>query len=104
MSLYILTDLDGTLLNNKATLSEFTEKQLKYLLAQGHKISYATARSYASSKRATQGIKWPYPVALYNGALMVDPVSESVIDVHVIPVNIVSQLIEISDAFNITPL
>ncbi|TDF99412.1 HAD hydrolase family protein [Paenibacillus piri] len=73
--LYALTDLDGTLLQPDATLSAMTKDAITRLLEQGHVISYATARSYTSSRKAAGSIPWRHPLVLYNGALLYDPVA-----------------------------
>jgi Cof subfamily protein (haloacid dehalogenase superfamily) len=71
--LYILTDLDGTLLRSNTTLSSFSEEVFTAALEAGHVISYATARSYASSQTLVSAIPWKFPLVLYNGALILHP-------------------------------
>ncbi|WP_438447174.1 HAD hydrolase family protein [Gorillibacterium sp. sgz5001074] len=80
MTLYVLTDLDGTLLRSDAQASEWTRRTIADALHRGAVISYATARGYTSSSIAAAGIPWKYPLVLYNGAMLLDPASLQVLD------------------------
>ena len=53
-TLYI-TDLDGTLLDNDKRVPRHAAKTLNSLIADGVKISYATARSFNSAVRRFSG-------------------------------------------------
>lgn len=79
---YFLTDLDGTLLRNDASLSEYTIEVIGHAMKQGAVISYSTARSFTSSSSVTSKIPWKYPVVLYNGALIYDPINKEVVEGH----------------------
>lgn len=69
--LYV-SDLDGTLLNSDQTLSEFTVNTINRLVEQGMTFSYATARSYITAGKITQGISPKIPVIVYNGAFVLN--------------------------------
>jgi Cof subfamily protein (haloacid dehalogenase superfamily) len=77
--LYILTDLDGTLLRSNSTLSTFSIDIFTSAIEAGHFVSYATARSYTSSQTLVSAIPWQFPIILYNGALLFDPVSKKTV-------------------------
>lgn len=77
---YYLTDLDGTLLRSNATLSDYSVRVITDALEAGTVISYATARSYQSSTAVVSQIPWRYPLVLYNGALLFDPMHKRVLD------------------------
>jgi hydroxymethylpyrimidine pyrophosphatase-like HAD family hydrolase len=70
----------GTLLRNNASLSKFTIEIMTQALNEGKVISYSTARSYISSNAVVSAIPWKYPLVLYNGALIFDPIDKKVID------------------------
>lgn len=76
--LYI-TDLDGTLLNREAKVSEFSEKTIKALIEQGMMFSYATARSLVTSSVITKNIPITLPVIVNNGVRAIDPVSKKIL-------------------------
>ena len=92
---YILTDLDGTLLGSDKNLSKTSIEIINDALYDGHVISYSTARSYASSKEATRNILWQYPVVLYNGALIYDPISKKTIHGYYLSLELSRKIIEI---------
>lgn len=70
-TLYV-SDLDGTLLNPNAELSQKTRDTINTLIRQGMIFSYATARSYSSAAVVTKGLLTELPVILYNGTAIAD--------------------------------
>ena len=77
-TLYV-SDLDGTLLNSQQQTSAFTNQIIEQYVQKGMLFSYATARSYYSAKPATQGLSAKIPLILYNGAFIIDNVSQELI-------------------------
>lgn len=73
MKTLYLTDLDGTLLNSSALLSDFSREALASLLRRGMMFSYATARSVHSAQKALNGFMPEHPAIVYNGAMAVEP-------------------------------
>lgn len=73
-TLYV-TDLDGTLLNSSASMSELTRSTVSRAAGSGVMFTYATARSFASAGPIMAGLGLTLPVVTYNGAFMVDPAS-----------------------------
>jgi 5-amino-6-(5-phospho-D-ribitylamino)uracil phosphatase len=70
-SLYI-SDLDGTLLRNDQSLSDFTRSRLAGLLEDGLPFSVASARSVASIRPLLSGLPLRLPVVELNGAYISD--------------------------------
>lgn len=68
-TLYV-TDLDGTLLDSKDSLSEYTIETINNLVEKGMCFSYATARSLSSAGRVTKGLQTDIPVIVYNGTFI----------------------------------
>lgn len=77
-TLYI-SDLDGTLLRSNETISDFTNVTINELVARGMLFSYATARSYVTSKKVTKGIEAKIPLIVYNGAFVIDNATEEIL-------------------------
>lgn len=92
------------MLRSDATLSDYTRKVLAEGLAQGHMISYATARSFISSWNIVSAIPWRYPVLLYNGALLYDPVLRRKIDGRFLSADVTEAWIRVGKAFGFSPL
>jgi Cof subfamily protein (haloacid dehalogenase superfamily) len=101
---FFLTDLDGTLLRSDATLSPYTSRILEQALERGSVISYATARSYTSSNSVVGAIPWKYPLVLYNGAIIFDPIREKVVDGNWLNRAATNEIIELGRAQNLLPL
>lgn len=70
--LYV-TDLDGTLLNTKDQISEYSLNVINSLVDRGMLFTYATARSLVSASVVTKGLSANIPVIAYNGALIIQP-------------------------------
>jgi len=71
-TLYV-SDLDGTLLNNKAKLSNNAITDLNALINQGLNFTYATGRSWTSASRVMESINLNLPVITHNGAFVSEP-------------------------------
>lgn len=67
-----ISDLDGTLLRNDATLSRFTAQRLKKLIANGVNFTVATARSINSIREVLRSVPIKLPVIGINGAYISD--------------------------------
>lgn len=77
-TLYV-SDLDGTLLRSNETISEYTGSTINSLIDRGMIFSYATARSLITAKKVTKGIHARIPLIVYNGAFVVDNVTEKIL-------------------------
>jgi Cof subfamily protein (haloacid dehalogenase superfamily) len=73
MSTLYVSDLDGTLLNKNAEISEKSKEIINSLVQKGVKFTYATARSFSSASKIVQGLKLSIPAITYNGAFFVKP-------------------------------
>ncbi len=71
-TLYV-TDLDGTLLNKRDTISTYSLAVINSLVSKGMLFTYATARSLVSASIVTKGLSQDIPVIVYNGALIIYP-------------------------------
>lgn len=67
-----ISDMDGTLLRDDATLSPYSRKKLTELLDNGANITVASARSSAAIKPVLKGIPFRLPVIEINGAFITD--------------------------------
>lgn len=68
----VVTDLDGTLLNEKHVVSEYTKKVIKKLLEKGVKFYIATGRLHASTKEIMESIGIEIPLITTNGTRILD--------------------------------
>lgn len=67
-----LSDLDGTLLRSSQHTSDYTNHTINHLVSEGMLFSYATARSYHTARKVTEGLDAKFPLIVYNGAFIVD--------------------------------
>lgn len=72
MSTVYITDLDGTLLNNNAELSDYTRRVLNAAYEDGIQVTFATARTPATVAKIMQGVNFRLPAVLLNGAVIYD--------------------------------
>lgn len=72
MTLYV-TDLDGTLLKNDATISDFSVNTLNALIEKGVLFTYATARSFSSAFPLVKKLNITCPAVTFNGVFVINP-------------------------------
>ena len=77
-NLYV-SDLDGTLLRSNEATSEYTNQVINSLVDRGMFFSYATARSLITAKKVTKGINAKIPLIVYNGAFVIDNITEKIL-------------------------
>lgn len=70
-TLYV-SDLDGTLLDRRDRLPEYTVRTLNALLRKGMLFTFATARSWHSAHIVTEGLSPSLPWIVHNGAMLCD--------------------------------
>ncbi len=73
MKTLFITDLDATLLNTNARISDFTRDTINALMEKGMLFSFATARSDETALAVTRGLVPNVPIAVYTGAFLVEP-------------------------------
>ena len=88
MDLYV-SDLDGTLLDKNAQVSEYTSATLNELISNGMDFTVATARTNATVSKILSGLTLRLPVILMNGVLIYDNIKGRYIFRAVIPKDIV---------------
>ena len=71
MDLFV-SDLDGTLLNKNAQISEYSLNTLNKLIDDGMHFTVATARTFATVGKILSKLKMTVPVILMNGVLVRD--------------------------------
>lgn len=74
-----VSDLDGTLLNTKGQLSEFTINTIKQMEGEGIKFTIASARSIFTARDFLNQLNLKIPVVLRNGAFVYNPIDNSVL-------------------------
>lgn len=70
-SLYV-SDLDGTLLRDDATLSDYSREALNQFYQQNVLFTIASARSVVSMRSILEGVRLRLPVIEFNGAFISD--------------------------------
>ena len=74
----VVTDLDGTLLNNDKEVSEFSKEVINKIRDKGIKFFIATGRSYPDTKRIMETIGIKVPLITSNGARISDENGETI--------------------------
>lgn len=75
MNYLIVTDLDGTIIDNKCVLSSYTVKVFKHLQALGHKIVINTGRTKTTSIKYYEALGLDTVMINDNGAYVSNPSS-----------------------------
>ncbi|MDE5770724.1 MAG: HAD family hydrolase [Ruminococcus sp.] len=98
--LYI-SDLDGTLLNNDAKLSDFTVKSINSLTEKGLYFTFATARSVYSAKPITSALNINIPYILMNGVSIYNPTDDRYIKNEYINSEVSSEVIRVFKEYDL---
>jgi len=99
-----ISDLDGTLLNSNETVSEYSADIISSFIEQGFLFTYVTARAYSYSRNATSKINFNIPVATYNGAIVINPRDNAVLDFCLIEKMTIKNIAEILYQSSICPM
>ena len=102
-TLYI-SDLDGTLLDNQAMLSDFSRENLKKLVDDGLMFTVATARTKATVKDIFSGVGLNQPWILMNGVLIYDPVTNENIAADEISTEDAESVLDAYKKYDKTPM
>lgn len=101
----IVTDLDGTLLNDEKRISEKDIYTLNKLHDKGVKIVVATGRNYFMAKNLTQQIKNIDPIILANnGAIVRRSNTDEVIGYNYLEPDIFEKIYELGIEFGLYPV
>ncbi len=98
-TLYV-SDLDGTLLGSDDTVSVRSSALLNNVIAEGGLVTYATARSFSSSRRATESLRFSLPVITYGGTVLADPVTGAPSDIRMLPAEVIQVALAASDRYD----
>ena len=102
MELFI-SDLDGTLLNGNAEVTEFTRDTLNRLMAKGLNFTAATARTLASAGKILSGLDLKLPVILMNGVLIYDMAEKKYVKINSLSSELCGLIISLSKGLGLEP-
>lgn len=100
MNLYI-SDLDGTLLNERALLSEYSKKTLNKVLESDVNFSIATARTPATVIPILEGLNLKLPIVVMNGAAMYDINKDQYLNENYIQSNLAKKITNVIESCDV---
>lgn len=100
-SLYI-SDLDGTLLNERAELPKASLEALNELIDKGLNFTVATARTAVTVTRILDGLRLSLPVILMNGVCIYDIVKREYIKYHIINKESLNRLFSLAGKYDLS--
>lgn len=98
-----VSDLDGTLLNQRGELEEDTVRILHRLAEKGHWFTVATARSVASAGKILERLDLQIPAVLMNGVILYDTARKQCVRYDAIRPDIARQALEVFERGNRLP-
>ena len=84
-SIFIMSDLDGTLLPSDKILSQKDRVAVERFRRDGGRFAFATGRTLQSAMQYIKELSIDQPVILYNGAAVYDPVKEKILHLSPLP-------------------
>ena len=103
MNTLYVSDLDGTLLRDDATLSAFSRDVLRELLCEDLAFTVASARSVVSMRAILAGLEFRLPIIEFNGAFISDLESGRHQIIHSIEPAIAEDVYQLIETFGNTP-
>lgn len=100
---FYVSDLDGTLLRDDATLSAFSRDKLIELIDSGVNFSVASARSIVALKPILEGVPFKLPIIEINGAFITDFTTGDHIIINEMPKSIIEEVFNRIVAHNCLP-
>ena len=100
-TLYI-SDLDGTLLNSGAEISEFTQDTLSKLLLHGLNFTIATARTAATAIQILNKLNIHVPIILMNGVCVYDICKGSYVKIEPLEKTSCSNFFNVLEKYNLS--
>jgi Cof subfamily protein (haloacid dehalogenase superfamily) len=82
---WIISDLDGTLLNSQQEITQTIKQRVRLFQERGGLFTLATGRSLSSALPFIEELEIRVPVILYNGAKLYDPVKKVFFKEHFLP-------------------
>lgn len=104
MKTIFISDLDGTLLTPNVDLTKFTSHTINSLAEKGMIFTFATARSFSSAKKLLGDLKLNFPVIIYNGVAIHDPITGNLIAKNTFSQNDSEKIFEIMSAYDYSPI
>ena len=101
---FIITDLDGTLLDTPTQLSKKYVDQLNSWIDQGLALTIATGRDLKKTVEAINGLNLKYPVILTNGATLADLTTETYLKITYIDNKLSKHLVRMGQEFHLFPI
>lgn len=98
-TLYI-SDLDGTLLDRNAALSEYTKASLNRLIARGVHFTVATGRTTDAAIIIMNDIKLNVPLISFNGVVVYDTMQKHCVKVSTLNARAVKNIISVIKSYN----
>ena len=99
-----VSDLDGTLLQDDATLSPYAHKKLTELIHAGVNFTVASARAIPSLQQVLRHLPIKLPVIGINGAFLTDFTTGKHLAINNMPKNLVCDILKMIAAYNCSPL
>ncbi len=104
MSTLYVSDLDSTLLQSDATLSDFTRDTINALTEKGLLFSYATARSAVTASKVTQGLCSDIPIIVYTGTFIMENGTHKILLSNFMSEQEIQAVKDAVDRFSICPI
>jgi len=90
----IASDLDGTLLNDEWKISPRNIEAIRQAVEKGVKVTLATGRMAAATRKYARELGLDVPIITYHGALVEQALSGEVLYRKVVPVELAAEIID----------
>jgi Cof subfamily protein (haloacid dehalogenase superfamily) len=97
----VVSDMDGTLLDENKKVTKSTKEYLRKFIDDGNRFTIATGRIYPAVKMHSDDIGIKTPLICCNGAVIVNPVTDEIIYEKTIDIDIATEIAKICKEYDL---
>ncbi len=97
----VALDIDGTTVDSKGNLSDYTIKTIRKTVEQGTPVCLCTGRNLRNALPIVKKLNVKTPLICVDGAVMYDPVDKKVLSEKVISIDTIKEITQIADKFDV---
>jgi len=98
----VALDLDGTVLHEDLTMSPRVQQVLGLAAAKGVRLTLASGRGYPSMRRWAKELQITAPVICYQGAVVVDPLTQQCLRQRTFPLVLIPELVDFAHTYDLS--
>ncbi len=97
----VVLDIDGTTVDSKGNLSDYTTKTIVKTVEQGVPVCLCTGRNLRNTLPIIKKLNVKTPLICVDGAVMYDPAEKKIINEKIVPMDVIRDITQIVDKYDV---